>query len=174
MFYVAKDIHIRPFKPDEWEALKNMRLHALKSCPEVYCGTYEDSVSRDDQSWKDLTTSKEKCAFGLFDRERLIGITGVFTMENPEHCFMGMTFIAPKYRGQGLSQLLYKARIDWAAEKKHVKKIIISHRADNLPSKHAIIKHGFEYTGKEKILWPDGVEEIEHKYELDLETLRKP
>ena len=170
---MAEGIHIRPFEPDEWELLKNMRLHALQSSPGVYCGTYEDSVSREDQSWKDLTESETACAFGLFDQDKLIGITGVFTMENPEHCFMGMTFIIPEYRQQGLTQLLYKARIDWALKQDHFKKIIISHRADNEPSRRAIIKHGFQHTGEEKTLWPDGKEVLQYKYELDLERLRQ-
>lgn len=171
---MADAIHIRPIKPAEWELFKNFRLHALKSTPGVYCGTYEEAASRDDQSWKGLTTDNKLCIFGLFDHEKLIGITGVFTSrENPKHCAFGMTFINSEYRSRGLSDLLYKARIKWALEQPHLKKIIVSHRRDNEPSKYAMIKHGFQYTEQEKITWPDGAEEFECKYELDLEKLRQ-
>ena len=167
-------IYIRPFEPDEWELLKDMRLHALKSSPEVYCGNYEDSASRDDQRWKDSITDENTGIFGLFDQDKLIGITGVVTSrENPKHAIFVMTFIEPEYRGRGLTKYLYKARLDWAIQNTNLEKIILSHRAGNEASRRAMIKHGFQYTGKEKISWPDCAEEFELKYELNLESLRE-
>jgi hypothetical protein len=36
-----------------------------------------------------------------------------------------------------------------------------------------MLRHGFEYKSREKILWPDGQEDWEYNYELDLIKLRE-
>ncbi len=84
-----------------------------------------------------------------------------------------MTYIEPEYRARGLSGLLYKARIDWALRNTMFKKLSVGHRMDNEPSKRAMLAHGFKFTHKEFIQWPDGGEEWDYKYELDLEDLRR-
>lgn len=83
-----------------------------------------------------------------------------------------MDYIAPEYRGRGLSDLLYSARIEFAKNHTAWKKLAISHRQGNEPSRRAMVGQGFEYKGKKLITWPDGTEDWEWNYEMDLEKLR--
>jgi len=125
--------------------------------------------------WLETLDCKGKQVFGLFDDQTLIGITGVFTWrEDPsgQTGVMAMSFIEPSYRGQGHSNLFYKARIDFALQYKAWKKLVISHREGNEASRRAMIKHGFTLTGTEETDWPDGTRDREYNYVLDLEKLR--
>lgn len=171
---MGNDIHIRPFHIEEWEEIKQIRLAALRDTPQFFAGTLEQALQKTEEDWKSHTNNPKNCVFGLFDGEAVIGCTGVFTSrENPEHCVFGFTYLKPEYRGQGLSKLMYEARIDWAKNQLHLKKALIGHRESNETSKRAMVRHGFQRVGVEDTVWPDGVSECEHKYELDLEALRR-
>ena len=78
-----------------------------------------------------------------------------------------MSYIEPQYRGQGLSSLLYQARIDFALSYEPWTKLIISHRDDNIASKNAMIRHGFQHVRSEEIKWPDGTIAFDHQYEMN-------
>ena len=123
-----------------------------------------------------MLDGKGKQIFGLFDGKTLIGITAVFTdREDPsgQTGVFAMSFIEPDYRGQGYADLYYKARIDFGVSYTPWTRLAVSHRADNEPSKRAILRHGFVFTGQKEKDWPDGKRLDEMMYELDLETLRK-
>ncbi|MGQ0527453.1 MAG: GNAT family N-acetyltransferase [Alphaproteobacteria bacterium] len=168
-------VFIRELKPEDWQLLKIVRLKALQLHRGVYFGLYEDAAAFSDQEWRDHLNGGDKAVFGLFDGNSLIGITGVFTSKHDpsgQTGVMAMSYIDPAYRGKTLSALLYKARIDWAVAYPKFKKLTIGHRADNESSKRAMLAHGFKFTVRELIFWPDGKEEWDYKYELDLEKLR--
>lgn len=163
------DIHIRTLQPEEWKIFRDMRLHALKTEPGVYGSTHQNAANESDESWKSLLTSQKTVIFGLFDGQKLIGITGAFpSWGDPAHCFFGMSYILPPYRGQKLSHKLFKARIEWAKSHPDYKKIVICHRDSNTLSALTIQRFGFTRTGTKTTIWPDGVQAPEFEYELDL------
>jgi RimJ/RimL family protein N-acetyltransferase len=167
---------IRALNTGDWAAFKAMRLRALQINPGVYLATYAETIARPDDSWREMLGSPEKCFFGLYDGEKLIGITGVFTWDQDPHKqtgFMGASFIEPDYRGHGFAKFLHKARIDWGIGYLPWKRLVIGHREGNEPSRRAILAQGFQFIGKKKITWPDGVEDWDYNYELDLEKLRR-
>ncbi len=166
-------ITIRPFVPEDWEIFRDIRLQALRTNPTVYTGSYEESLARSPEEWRVMLAGDAGCVFGLFDKTKVIGLTGIFaTRENPQNARLVMSFIQPDYRGRRLSELFYKARIDWAIQNTSLKQIVVSHREGNEPSKRAMLRHGFQSTGKQRIIWPDGQEDWEHMYVLDLVPLR--
>ncbi len=170
------NITLRALTPEDWDIFRTMRICALKECPGVFLGKYEDAKNFPQEHWQETLDGQGKQVFGLFDNQELIGITAVFTWrEDPsgETGVMAMSYIMPEYRGQGFSKLFYKARIEWAIHYRPFKKLAIGHREGNEPSRRAMLDHGFQYTGQDMIEWPDGVEDIEYNYELDLEKLRK-
>lgn len=169
-------ISIRPLEQDEWETLKSIRLLALSLHPEVYLGRYEEALDRSEAEWKDMLSGQEECIFGLFNDKHIIGITAVFTQRKDttgQTGVLSMSFIQPDFRHKGLSDFLYKARIEWAINHLPWKTLAVSHREGNEPSRRSMLRHGFEYKSREKILWPDGQEDWEYNYELDLIKLRE-
>lgn len=168
---MALKISIRPLMSDEWEMLRNIRLRALSLHPYYFAWTAQKAAAQPESFWRDYLTGDRKCVFGLFDRGKLIGITGVFT-----HCDypdgktadFGMSFIESDYRGQKLSRLLYQSRIDWAREN-NFDRIIVAHHIENKASKHANQHFAFRYISEHMHDWPDGSRAIELIYELKLD-----
>jgi RimJ/RimL family protein N-acetyltransferase len=78
------------------------------------------------------------------------------------------SWLDPNFRGKGLSELMYQTRIDWAKRQPTVERIIVSHRASNFASKHAILKHGFVRTHSTEKIWSDGLTDDDVHYELKI------
>lgn len=169
-------IHIRALNPEDWRIVKDLRLEALRAQPGVFGGSYESEVKNPDDFWRDTLSGGNKQVFGLFDDDKLIGITAAFTHRDDPSGETGLfayTFLRPDYRKRGLSNYFYEARIAFALQHLKWKKLVIGHREGNEPSRHAMIAHGFEFTHKTRKIWPDGVEADEYHYMIDLEKLRR-
>ena len=132
---------IRALDPAEWAVFRDFRLQALRAAPGVFITSYDEALVRTPEEWQDTIKGPAHQVFGLFDGELLIGITAAFTScEDPsgETALLAMSFILPKYRGSGLSRLLYEARLDWIRTNPHFKRVVVSHRLSNEVSRRAI------------------------------------
>jgi len=165
------DISIRALDPAEWRMLRDFRLEALKSAPGVYALSHEECTSWTEERWRSGMSATTHQIFGLFDGTSLIGITGVFTWDSDPSgrtALLVMSYIEPGYRGRGLSQKLYAARLDWIRRSGRFHTVHVSHRASNEASRRANQRHGFVKTGAAPFAWPDGTLEDEVHYELAL------
>jgi RimJ/RimL family protein N-acetyltransferase len=163
-------ISIRMLKPDEWRLFRDFRLAALQSTPGVYGTRHDDAVTRAEEQWRATVQGPANQSFGLFDGERLIGITSVFTWAGDpsgQTAILASSFIAEAYRGMGLARLLYAARFTWIRTQPQFKRILVGHRLSNTPSRRAIEAHGFRLYDRKSTQWPDGTIEDELFYEMD-------
>jgi RimJ/RimL family protein N-acetyltransferase len=160
---------IRQFTAQDWQAARDIRLQALKTNPTVFSFTYEKALTLTEQDWKQRLSDPNTGIFGLIDDTgKCIGMTGVaIRSENPQDANLWGSWIHPDHRGKGYSDLLYKARIDWARQK-GLKRITVSHRESNKASFRANQRHGFTFVRQEDTEWNDGVIEPELFYELVL------
>jgi len=168
-------ITLRPLTKAEWVMVKDLRLHALKTEPGVFVSSFDSEVIRSARQWQETIHGADHQVFGLFDRERLIGLTAVFTsLDDPsgQTALLAYSFINPRYRGLGLSRLLYKGRLNWIKSRPKFKRIVVSHRASNERSRRAILRHGFVLSGKSKRAWPDGTAEWELFYEMNIAEIQ--
>ncbi len=162
-------ISIRALDKSEWEAFRDFRLASLKATPGVFGIHYEVAASQSAQDWQSLIKGTDHQVFGLFDADRLIGITGVFPYNadsTGQTAQLVMSFILPDYRGRGLSSMLYDARLRWIRAQPQYQRAIVSHRKSNDVSRRANQRHGFIQTKVAPHTWPDGVTEDEVFYEL--------
>lgn len=170
------NVTIRALQLDDWKDYRATRIRAVEMHTGYFLADPEITRNQPDSFWKDALDQNGKCVFGLFDGVQMIGLCGVFTWrEDPsgKTGVMAMDFIDPEYRGQGHTDLLYKARIDFALKHEPWDKLAISHRIGNEPSKRAMLKHGFKFKDTQEIDWPDGTRDIEYNYEIDLIALRE-
>ncbi len=170
------EICLRPLVPVDWEVFRALRLRALSMHPGFYSGTFADAETRPPEEWQEMLDGKGKKIFGLFDGSELIGITAVFTCRDDPDRQTGvfaMSFIEPDYRGQGYADLYYKARVDFGVRHLPWARLSVSHRADNEPSRRAILRHGFRFIGEKEKDWPDGTMMDEFMYEMNLVQLRE-
>ena len=166
-------ITIRQLTEDEWLEFSRIRLQALLTDPQVFGSNYEKESQMTEDEWRSRLRAKDNAIFLIYENETAVGITCVSVdREDPTRktALLWGSWLAPHFRGKGLSALMYRTRIDWAKRQPTVEKIIVSHRASNLASKHANQKHGFVLTGKTEKIWTDGATEDEIFYELEIKS----
>lgn len=162
-----EQFHTRALSADDVDAFKTLRMQALAEFPEYFLDTVEQGLKRSHEEWRAYLIGDNKRIFGLFDKDTLIGIASIFQPdENQPHIAQfAMGYIAPKYRGKGLSTLLYKARIDWAINETDYTILKISHRKGNAASQKAVLKNGFTYIEDRQENFGDGCVDWSCKYE---------
>ncbi|WP_118972776.1 GNAT family N-acetyltransferase [Taibaiella koreensis] len=160
--------NIRQLDISDLESYKRLRLEALLLEPSVFSSTYEREAAFSVADWEDRLNQLQSASFGLFHDERMIGITGILIPDvGQEEAILVASYIQKPHRGKGLSALLYRQRIEWA-RKRGLKRIIVSHRKSNEASRAANQRSGFRFTHEEQAIWPDGIEEANVFYRLDL------
>lgn len=159
------DYHVVPLTITDLPAYKQMRLEALQLCPAFYGNSYEFEAAMSDEQWIERLSNPERCCFGLYYQQQIIGITAIFIEAGKE--YITQSYIRAQHRGKKLSRLLYEARIQWAREKR-LSTLEIGHRASNLISKAANQRFGFQYSHCTPRTWPDGTTEDMMYYFLKL------
>ena len=170
-----KDIYLRPLTSDDWEGFRAIRIRAVNMHTGYVLVRPDKTEKQTSEYWKEMLDDKGKKVFGLFDKDKLIGITAVFTWSKDptgKTGIMAMNFIEPEYRGKGYSNFLYEACISFAKKYFKWNKLTIGHRKGNEPSRKGMTNHGFQFKETEEIEWPDDTRDIEYRYELDLKGLR--
>ncbi|HEX8289454.1 MAG TPA: GNAT family protein [Pyrinomonadaceae bacterium] len=167
------NISIRQINVDDWLIFSEIRLKALQTDPLVFGSSYEKESQFIEADWRERLEARDSAVFMLFADETPFGITGVSVFRDDptkRTAILWGSWLAPEFRGKGLSDLMYKARIDWAKAHPGIERIIVSHRASNLASKYANQKQGFVFTRVHEKVWADGAVEDEVCYELHIKS----
>jgi RimJ/RimL family protein N-acetyltransferase len=166
-----EDITIKQWEVDDWQTFKDVRLEALKGHGDVFGASFENEKNKDDNYWKgNLTDCYAGAVFGLYDREEAIGLTAVFRHRErmEDTAILCMSYIRKQYRGLELSDLLYKARIDWAKAQEGITRILVGHREGNEASRRANQRWGFKLYSVEDYVFGNGETAKEYMYELKI------
>lgn len=166
-------VSIKQLAENDWRLLSEIRLKALQSDPSVFGSNYELESKFTQNEWRSRLQSDDSAIFMIFDEETPIGMTGVSVIrDDPTQrtaIYRG-SWLAPAFRQKGLSDLMYRTRIEWAKARPGIERIIVSHRASNVASKYANQKHGFVFTRTHEKIRTDGKLEDEVCYELKLKS----
>ena len=163
-------IAVRRLGPEDWRENRAIRIEALTEFPGNYFTTLAEVEKRSEADWQAMLVDPRMAIFGLFDGDRLAGLTAVYVSDTDpggRTAGFAMSYIRPAWRGQGHAAALHRARLDWARAN-GMTRVIVSHRASNTPSRKAIERSGFTRTGATPYRWPDGVEEENIEYEMRL------
>lgn len=171
--------YMRPLVEGDWRALRKLRLHALRTETGMYCSSLEAEFAHSEAQWRALAANGDdrQQVFGLFEGEVLIGITAVFMYEGDpteRTAVFGMSYVRPEYREQGHAQQYFEARFAWVRDHPRFTRVRVSHRRSNEPSRRAIERQGFRPVDAVTRTWPDGIEDSETIYELDLSASEDP
>ena len=172
------DVAVRALTADDWRALRDLRLQALRTEPGVFFRRYDEEADRPAERWVALAAGDQAHqVFGAFDGSRAIAISAVFVdADDPGGTTVrfGMSYVAPAYRRRGVIARLYEARLAWVRARPRVERILVSHRASNVGSRRAIERFGFCLVDERMHRWPDGTEEPDVNYELLLGPANAP
>jgi RimJ/RimL family protein N-acetyltransferase len=138
-------LQVRPFRPDEWAVLRDVRLAALQDAPDAFYSTYEDTKDRPEASWR--AWPSRGVAMGAWVDEKPVGMVGVATTEEaPAEADLFAMWVAPTACGSGAADLLVRRAVDWAAEQ-GCTSVSLEVAPGNQRAERVYARHGFVLTG---------------------------
>ncbi|MFF5013985.1 GNAT family N-acetyltransferase [Streptomyces sp. NPDC001165] len=159
------DYVIRAIRPDDWPAVKQLRLDALRdpAAPVAFLETYEQAMDQPDEFWQGRATRSGEGATGArqFIAEApdgtwagtvvmLIEEAGTndwagFPVERRQGHVVGV-FVRPEHRGNGLIKALFDAAVEWGWQQDAERVRLLVHE-DNPRAQGAYRKLGFVPSG---------------------------
>lgn len=111
---------VRRVVPEDWSALRELRLRALTTDPLAFGSTVAREAAYPDELWKERT---ERAALSATSSQwiaatpsgRLVGTAVVAEMEGRLHVFA--MWVEPEFRNAGLGRRLLDSGLRWAEEK---------------------------------------------------------
>jgi GNAT superfamily N-acetyltransferase len=108
-------MEIRRLRPDEWPALRDLRLRSLAADPDAFGSTLERELGFSDADWQDRARSTDGVIVVADSADGLIGIAmGAPLRERPADTGVFAMWVAPEARGQGIGGQLLDAIVAWA------------------------------------------------------------
>ena len=137
---------VRPFAPDEWAALRDIRLSALQDSPGAFYSTYEDTRDRPEVSWR--AWPSQGVALGVWLDGVPVGMVGIATeAEDPRSADLFAMWVAPTARGSGAADLLVQAAVDWA-QQRGCTSVSLEVASGNERAERVYARHGFVPSGE--------------------------
>ncbi|MFD0548382.1 GNAT family N-acetyltransferase [Streptomyces rectiviolaceus] len=183
MNQVSRDA-VRPVRADEWPAVKELRLLALRdpAAPIAFLETYENAAAEPDSFWQGRT---KRAADGTRVRQFVAeGRDGTWSgtvtvlIEDPgsDDVFGGAieqrqahvagVFVRPEYRGSGVIDALFVAAVEWAWSVTDVARVRLYVHEDNARAESTYRRHGFVRSG-ETVPMKGDPSKLEHEMVLD-------
>ncbi len=109
---------IRQLTSEDWLLWKAIRLEALEKVPEAFGSSFEEEISRSDESWQD--SLKNSDVFGVFQGGELVGTAGIFYHQQVKlqhKAGLFGVYIKSRCRGLGLANKLIAKVIEHADTK---------------------------------------------------------
>ena len=109
------DVEIRPIRPEEWRALRELRLRALADAPDAFGATLEETAARPDEAWR-ARIAEEGTLLVVAERDgRMVGMAsgGDAPTDEPGAALYSM-WVDPAVRGTGVADAIVQAILDWA------------------------------------------------------------
>lgn len=109
-------ITVRSVEIADLEALKHVRLAALRDSPDAFGSTYAREVAFTDDQWLARITGPSVTFLAFADDSgRAIGVSGGLPLE--ESVELVSMWVAPEARGTGVSTALVQEVIDWSHDR---------------------------------------------------------
>jgi ribosomal protein S18 acetylase RimI-like enzyme len=110
-------MEVRRVRPDEWEALRDLRLRALADAPDAFGATLAEGLARSDADWQTYADRPGEVAFVATTSDGFVGMArGGPAPGHPEAAALYGMWVAPEARGQGIGGALVDAVEAWARE----------------------------------------------------------
>jgi ribosomal protein S18 acetylase RimI-like enzyme len=138
---------VRPLAPADYEALRDIRLEALRLHPEFFAADLAQEEAAPREWW--LARLAGAVTLGGFLDERLLGLLVVARPSRPKLAHtgeLGAMYVRAQARGSGLADALMRAAIDLASREMEQLKLTVN--AQNARAVRFYERHGFRAIGR--------------------------
>jgi len=109
-------MHVRRLRPDEWAALRAVRLRALADAPDAFGSTLAEAEARSDAEWQAQADPSDGAVFVVDGPAGFVGLArGGPAPIDVTYAALYSMWVAPEARGQGVGMALIDAVKAWAA-----------------------------------------------------------
>src|SRR5579885_3685308 len=143
---------LRKLTEEDTDALWNLRLRALKDNPEAFGSTYEETLQRGKESYRQRLRQPHAETFylGAFEEERLVGMVGFFResgTKGQHNGFIISMYVAPEQRGHGIGKALVAEAIAQARTIPGLEQLLLAVVTTNTAARRLYRSLGFEVYG---------------------------
>jgi GNAT superfamily N-acetyltransferase len=146
---------VRETVAGDWQALRDIRLEALRDAPTAFGSTYEREAQRGEAHWHDrVSRGGTFLAYlpGLGASEPA-GLIGGY-QEDPVTVELVSMYVRPRARGRAVGEALVAAVINWA-DQRNAATVHLWVTATNAPARALYERCGFALTGEHQPLPSD-------------------
>ena len=139
---------VRGTVADDWQALRDIRLEALRDAPTAFGSTYEQETERGEAHWRDrIARGGTFLAFvPEVSATEPSGLIGGY-QEDPVTVELVSMYVRPRARGRGVGEALVASVIDWAG-KRNAECVRLWVTQTNAPARALYERCGFALTGE--------------------------
>ncbi len=99
--------------PEDWEALRELRLHGIKDSPCAFGRSYEEEADKDESFWRERLA--KSVYLGVKEEEKLVGMMCYLVGEGSKYKHIVNihgVYVRSEMRGKGYGKLLMKEALD--------------------------------------------------------------
>ncbi len=153
---------LRKLTEEDTEALWNLRLRALQDNPEAFGSTYEETLQRGKESFRQRLRQPHEQTFflGAFEAESLVGMVGFYResgLKGQHKGYIISMYAAPEQRRHGIGKALVAEAIAQARKIPGLEQLLLAVVTTNDAARRLYRSLGFEVYGLEpRALKQDG------------------
>lgn len=136
---------LRIITADDWAALKEVRLRALRDAPDAFGVTLAEAEANTEEAWRNRAAGPGPIVLAFRDG-RPVAMGGLYAPEVPSEAFVWGMWVAPECRGQGLARLILGELLDWAD--RHGRAVALHVTEGNDAARRLYEQHSFVATGE--------------------------
>ena len=139
---------VREAVMDDWQALRDIRLEALRDAPTAFGSTYERESGRGEAHWRDRIARGGTFLAYIPEASAPVpaGLIGCY-QEDPVTAELVSMYVRPRARGRGVGEALVAAVIGWARDQ-HAAEVHLWVTEANAPARALYERCGFALTGE--------------------------
>ena len=164
---------VRVLTPADAKAYRSVRLCALREKPPAFGSLPENEPNLSETALR-LAESDDRCFFGVFQDEQLIGIVRLsrYAAPNEKHrAYLAGLYVLPPFRGHGCGRALVREALSRAAIAPGIRRVNLTVVTKQEKAIHLYQSLGFRIYGTEQETFSsDGTFYDEHLMTLELNS----
>jgi len=143
---------VRVATPEDWQAVRDARLEALREAPDAFASTVEREATYSEQEWRAWTQVRGHGLMYLAEVAGLPGLAGMAgVLAEVDTAHLIAMWVRPAARGQKVGEALIEAAVEWSRPQ-GLRRMYLWVTESNAPARRLYERCGFTMTGERQPL----------------------